>query len=745
MTNGEKLKRKQGIISRLLRFEFVSQKNALETFIQKLIFFNKKGIAMNFDDFGDIFANPVERTNVSQEKPLEQQMERPIERQMERSERSSQLNVEKSTRDASWYVDRIILPILAVIAIVAMVLSVLTFIDGGSISDVSKLSGTVSSEHGGTGQTSFLEGQLLIGTSSGSLEKNKLAPGSNFVVTNGDGTITLGLPTTLNNLDSVTSDLIKTKNLVTDTLTLGSGGLSISGVALTATSSAPNVSIALGGSPNTALFNSASIALGWVGKLSVNRGGTGLLTTPRGSMLWGSDVDTLATFNGNATETKMFLSQTGTGLFPSVPVWEAIPSVTGAPLTTNSTSSSPVTLTASPANNSALLSPVSLTVGWSGLLSPSLGGTGLSSLSYTKGSMIYCSTNGVLDTFQGNSSGSKNFLVQTSNNMPTWSAIDAGDISGILGPAFGGTGMTTYEKGSMIYSNAQGSLASFSGNSSGTRAFLSQSSNNQPLWSTILGSEVSGSQLKTESNFSRISLTTSNGSGALLATATITLNWNAGALECTNGGTGIQTYSRGQMLYVNDLNVLATFNGNNTGTRNFLTQQNNNVPQWGTIVAGDITSGILSVSNGGTGQATYTDGQLLIGNSNGNTLTKATLTQSSANRVIINVGNGSISLSTPQDINTTSQVQFGQLSIGSEITSGSSFLINTSTTSSGINLLNFKLSSTQTVNTGSNTALVSAIDCSNVINNGGSISTAAGVNITTTFNKFFDYNNLYNI
>jgi hypothetical protein len=37
-------------------------------------------------------------------------------------------------------------------------------------------------------------------------------------------------------------------------------------------------------------------------------------------------------------------------------------------------------------------------------------------------------------------------------------------------------------------------------------------------------------------------------------------------------------------------------------------------------------TGTLPVANGGTGQTTYTDGQLLIGNSTGNTLTKATLT-----------------------------------------------------------------------------------------------------------------------
>lgn len=36
--------------------------------------------------------------------------------------------------------------------------------------------------------------------------------------------------------------------------------------------------------------------------------------------------------------------------------------------------------------------------------------------------------------------------------------------------------------------------------------------------------------------------------------------------------------------------------------------------------------GVIAVINGGTGQSTYTNGQLLIGNSSGNTLTKNTLT-----------------------------------------------------------------------------------------------------------------------
>jgi hypothetical protein len=46
-------------------------------------------------------------------------------------------------------------------------------------------------------------------------------------------------------------------------------------------------------------------------------------------------------------------------------------------------------------------------------------------------------------------------------------------------------------------------------------------------------------------------------------------------------------------------------------------------------------AGQLSVARGGTGQSSFTNGQLLIGNSTGNTLTKATLTQG-ANITITN-------------------------------------------------------------------------------------------------------------
>ena len=65
--------------------------------------------------------------------------------------------------------------------------------------------------------------------------------------------------------------------------------------------------------------------------------------------------------------------------------------------------------------------------------------------------------------------------------------------------------------------------------------------------------------------------------------------------------------------------------------------------------ATDIT-GTLAVGDGGTGQTSYTDGQLLIGNSTGNTLSAATLT--AGTNVNITNGNGSITIDST-DTNTT--------------------------------------------------------------------------------------------
>ena len=81
------------------------------------------------------------------------------------------------------------------------------------------------------------------------------------------------------------------------------------------------------------------------------------------------------------------------------------------------------------------------------------------------------------------------------------------------------------------------------------------------------------------------------------------------------------------------------------------------------LASTNAVTGILPVANGGTGDSSYTNGQLLIGNTTGNTLTKATLTGTGSQITVTN-GAGSITLSTPQNIGTGSSVQFGSFGVG---------------------------------------------------------------------------------
>ena len=85
----------------------------------------------------------------------------------------------------------------------------------------------------------------------------------------------------------------------------------------------------------------------------------------------------------------------------------------------------------------------------------------------------------------------------------------------------------------------------------------------------------------------------------------------------------------GNLILANGFAITGAFNGSGAS----LTSLN----------ASQLTTGVVGVGVGGTGQTTYTDGQLLIGNSSGNTLTKNTLTAGTG--IGITNGNGTITIS----------------------------------------------------------------------------------------------------
>ena len=128
--------------------------------------------------------------------------------------------------------------------------------------------------------------------------------------------------------------------------------------------------------------------------------------------------------------------------------------------------------------------------------------------------------------------------------------------------------------------------------------------------------------------------------GTLTVDSTSTLTGNAtfgGSLlsaTTTNAQSVFATTTGAVTIGNGDVNISAT--GKTTTVDGALT-----VTEALTLTGG--LSSALSVADGGTGQTSYTNGQLLIGNTTNNTLTKATLTDGA--NITITEGAGSITIS----------------------------------------------------------------------------------------------------
>lgn len=195
-------------------------------------------------------------------------------------------------------------------------------------------------------------------------------------------------------------------------------------------------------------------------------------------------------------------------------------------------------------------------------------------------------------------------------------------LGGTLITDNGGTGLTSYTAGDLLYYSTGTALSKLG---VGASSFILTSSGSAPQWSDPTGVAVGTATNLAAGTANQIPYQTSPGVTSFVAAPAIAdryLKWDGTSFVWATAGTGSGT--------VTSVDV----SGGLTG----LTFTGGPITSSGTITAG----GTLATGYGGTGQTSYADGELLIGNTATGSLSKATLTAGS--NITITNGNGTITI-----------------------------------------------------------------------------------------------------
>jgi hypothetical protein len=209
---------------------------------------------------------------------------------------------------------------------------------------------------------------------------------------------------------------------------------------------------------------------------------------------------------------------------------------------------------------------------------------------------------------------------------------------------------------------------------------------------------ITGSDIASDANIADTKLATIvtpgkvSGNAITAGSITATLNGSAtnvsGTVAIANGGTGATTAaaafdalspltSPGDLLIAGASGVDGRLPGNVTSGRKFLSSVGDgtqaNAPNWSALSASDITSGTLSVAQGGTGGSNLpTNGQILIGNGTGYTLGAIT----AGNNIAVSNAAGAITIDAVSD--STKVTKSGDSMTGSLALPSNGLVVGTS-------------------------------------------------------------------